>query len=88
MIQEGDWVKIRSWKSMEKEFGLTSGGDINCMPMFNQYMKPLCGLVCKVLEVDVPYRYFRLGENPRFIALGGDRWSILPYMVRKVRYDI
>jgi len=45
-------VKIRSWESMEKEFGLDEMGDIDnpqSLQMFVEAMRYMCG---KIIEVD------------------------------------
>lgn len=46
-------VKIRSWESMEKEFGIDETGDIDnpqSSQLFVEDMKPMCG---KIVEVDI-----------------------------------
>lgn len=43
-FKPGDLVEIKSWDEMEKEFGLTPRGSINCRFGFNEEMKPYCGL--------------------------------------------
>lgn len=47
----GDRVKIRSWESMEKEFG-SYEGSIRCRASFTKLMKPLCGRYAKILSID------------------------------------
>lgn len=47
----GDRVKIRSWESMEKEFG-SYEGSIRCCASFTKLMKPLCGRYAKILSID------------------------------------
>ena len=49
----GDRVRVRSWESMEKEFGVDGSGNI----MFSLFhfwkeMKPLCGTVHTIDEID------------------------------------
>lgn len=50
-IKVGDKVKIRSWESMEKEFGLDRDGDIDCRPCFVRNMKKYCGKTVTVKHV-------------------------------------
>lgn len=42
----GEWVRIRDWEDMEREFGLDENGNIKTrkFPMFTKYMKHLCGM--------------------------------------------
>lgn len=44
----GDKVRIRTWKDMEKEFGLDSNGYIKCKLTFTPGMKHLCGRVATI----------------------------------------
>lgn len=39
----GDRVKIKSWKQMEKKYGLNELGNINCACVFTKLMSDLCG---------------------------------------------
>lgn len=52
-IKIGDIVKIRTWESMEKEYGLDEDGDIPVNPdtAFVGEMKPLCGLTAEVVNI-------------------------------------
>lgn len=52
-VKVGDTVRVRSWKSMEEEFGLDNDGDIDTptYPFF-QDKEHLCGKNLKVAEVD------------------------------------
>ena len=62
----GDKVTIRSWESMEREFGLNEYGNI-CVPMFG-FVKPMvdfCGLEV-VIEEDLGDSYHI--ENGRCYA--------------------
>lgn len=43
-FKPGDLVEIKSWDEMEKEFGLTTNGDIDCRFGFNEDMEKYCGL--------------------------------------------
>lgn len=52
----GDRVRIRQWDDMEKEFGLSCLGVINCHNVFIDDMKSLCGktaLITRMNEQDV-----------------------------------
>ena len=48
----GDLVEIKSWKEMEKEFGLDTDGDIMTKANFVDEMKYLCGKKAKVKYLD------------------------------------
>ena len=52
-IKIGDIVKIRTWESMEKEYGLDEDGDILVNPdtAFVVEMRPLCGLTAEVVNI-------------------------------------
>lgn len=39
----GDVLRVRDWDDMEKEFGLTCAGNIDCEFRFIQSMKYMCG---------------------------------------------
>lgn len=39
----GQKVKIREWEDMEKEFGITHTGSIDCKYRFTERMKSICG---------------------------------------------
>lgn len=47
-LKEGMKLKVRTWKSMEKEFGLDGAGDITCQCCFVKGMKPAIGTVVTV----------------------------------------
>ena len=52
-IKVGDKVKIRTWESMEKEYGLDGDGDINIRPCcFTTEMKQYCGKTLTVARID------------------------------------
>lgn len=44
----GDKVRVRSWESMEKEFGQDKDGDINISPCFTKEMKKYCGKIVTI----------------------------------------
>lgn len=44
----GDKVKIKSWETMKKEFGLDYGNDIRTNPCFVKGMKHLCGRIATI----------------------------------------
>lgn len=52
----GDIVKIRTWKSMENEFGVNRYGDIPQYPYFSPRMKYLCGGYVVIIDVE-PDKY-------------------------------
>lgn len=61
MIQEvyqvGDLVKIKEWKDMEAEYGISPNiyDSINVPFEFTQEMRYLCGEVLKIKEIDPDY---------------------------------
>lgn len=48
----GDKVQIKSWEEMEKEFGLSSTGNIDCKLIFAKKMRPYCGAVATISAID------------------------------------
>ena len=48
----GDFVEIKSWEEMEREFGMDEFGDIKTEINFVSYMQYLCGKKAKVKSVD------------------------------------
>lgn len=46
-----DEVRIRQWKPMERQFGL-SNVDINCRLRFSREMKQYCGKSARIVEVE------------------------------------
>lgn len=59
----GDKVKIRSWKSMENEFGLDWTGDINSYINFTSGMRQFCGKEMVITD--------RLGMGTSYHVDGG-----------------
>ena len=49
-IKVGDYVQIKEFEDMEKEFGKTRNGDIDCACTFTKEMAHLCGVVAKVID--------------------------------------
>ena len=47
----GDRVQIKTWKEMEKEYGLDKDGDIRCRNVFNTDMKHLCGTFATISRI-------------------------------------
>lgn len=45
MLVPGKKYIVRSWESMEKEFGLTRSGSISCQYRFTNDMKMYCGKI-------------------------------------------
>lgn len=58
----GDKLQIRSWEDMEKEFGATYDGDIDCLLLFCGTMKYMCGKPFTVAVKEPAY-----SENGRYI---------------------
>lgn len=50
----GDKVRVRSWEDMEKEFGLSNFGSIDCLFGFNKRMKKYCGEVYRITSAMDP----------------------------------
>ena len=48
----GDKVKVRSWESMEEEFGISHDGDIRTKPTFVSDMRKYCGKTVTVNRID------------------------------------
>lgn len=53
----GDECRIRSWESMEAEFGLDQWGDIACKFSFTAEMKYLCGKKFTVSRITEIFKY-------------------------------
>ncbi|MBP7319551.1 MAG: hypothetical protein KA953_00650 [Lachnospiraceae bacterium] len=47
----GDKVRVRSWESMEKEFGLNRWGEINCPIPVIEGMKEYCGTIQTITAI-------------------------------------
>lgn len=49
----GDYVRIRTWKDMEKEFGLNDYNDINCKFTFTRGMREMgyCGTEFVITDI-------------------------------------
>ena len=48
----GDKVVVREWDDMEREFGLTVGGSINCKCTFVPAMINLCGREFVITKIE------------------------------------
>lgn len=58
----GDRVRVRSWESLEKEFGLTKEGDIDCESArahFTSDMGQYCGTIHKITEIHSNYCFLK-----------------------------
>mgnify|MGYP004503618779 CR=1 FL=1 len=62
----GDKVKIRSWKSMENEFGLNWWDDIKSYITFTRKMRESCGRVMTITD--------ELGLGTSYSVDGGGRF--------------
>lgn len=51
MVKVGDLVRIRSWKSLEAEYGLTPDGGINAPRKFPRKARRLCGEEARVIGI-------------------------------------
>lgn len=49
----GELVRIRQWDDMEKEFGTTGSGSVDCKCQFTREMKPLCGKCAEIKDLRV-----------------------------------
>lgn len=50
-IKKGKVVQIKSWESMENEFGVDMDGDIHCRSSFTKEMLFLCGRTITITSV-------------------------------------
>lgn len=65
-------VKIKTWEKMEKEFGVSSYGDLKCDKYYT-----------KVMEDNIPEnRIIEIGDNEQWYA-GGDTWFISEDMIEE-----
>lgn len=83
----GDYVKIKSWADMAKEFEVDSGGHI-VIPgfVFVEAMKKYCGLIGKIAGFEwsllVGSVRIRFADNP---VLESTEFRFSPYMIKKSR---
>lgn len=59
----GDKVRVRSWDSMAKEFGVNRIGDICCDGMFLSKMKKFCEIVHTIKSVNNGFKYYSLEDD-------------------------
>ena len=59
----GDKVRVRSWESMEKEFGLNWRGDINCPVLFLKGMKEYCGTIQTITAISQRHSAYYIGNT-------------------------
>lgn len=57
-FKKGTRVRIKSWKQMESEFGVTLGGSIECRFMFALAMRHLCGRYATIERVTSTKRIY------------------------------
>jgi len=88
----GDIVKIKTWKEMKKEYGLTHNRDIECKLTFVRTMeeylnKNFPDRIVEIEAVDEKYEFY-------FIRGSGDQWGDdmikekVVYEPIKSRFDI
>lgn len=70
----GDKVRIRSWDSMEKEFGLNWRGDINCPVLFIKGMKEYCGTIQTITAISQRHSAYYIGNTNYYF----DRRAVEP----------
>ena len=63
-FKEGDYVKVRSWKDMENEFGINDFGEIPCSWTFIDDMRHLCGQILYIDRVFESY-YIIMESNKK-----------------------
>lgn len=51
-LKVGDNVIIKSWESMEQEYGLDRDGDIDCIGIFTRSMVKYCGTKMKITSIN------------------------------------
>lgn len=83
-FKPGDLVEIKSWDEMEKEFGLTEYGHINCRNKFIKEMRPFCGKVLTISEIcnDLFGSY-----NVRFVEGSPGGWNYSTDMLKHVDHS-
>lgn len=80
-FKPGDLVQIKSWDEMEKEFGLTEYGHINCRNKFIKQMRPFCGKVLTISEISNDL----FGRcNVRFVEGSPGGWNYSTDMIKHV----
>ena len=72
-FKPGDRVRVRQWEDMEREFGLTQGGSINCSIVFAREMCGLCGKTA-VIAMANDIRVVLIREEDAD-SLSWDRWT-------------
>lgn len=70
----GDRVKVRSWESMAKEFGIDGGGSIEVPCVFVPKMRKYCGQVVTIRSVSSAGHYLIKEDN-------GDGWIFSEQML-------
>lgn len=70
----GDKVRVRSWDSMEKEFGLNWRGDINCPVLFLKGMKEYCGTIQTITAISQRQSAYYIGNTNYYF----DRRAVEP----------
>lgn len=78
----GDKVKIRTWESMEKEFGTDGAGAIRCECWFITHMKKYCGKVFTIKEVLCDGNYRLSGDDD----VSG--WKFSEDMFEKAKFKV
>lgn len=74
MRKQGDIVKIREWQDMEKTYGLTPYGYINCPGIFTFEMKEFCGKFMTISRIGLGDSRIGLGYFCNMIEDSG-AWS-------------
>lgn len=72
----GDKVRIKEWNEMEREFGLTSKGNINCMAAFIADMKKVCGKYATVAGINGVRIYLNID------GMGWTNWVYTEDMIK------
>lgn len=84
-FKPGDLVQIKSWDEMEKEFGLTEYGHINCRNKFIKEMTLFCGKVLTISEISNDL----FGRcNVRFVEGSPGGWNYSTDMIKHVDADV
>ena len=60
----GDFVQIKSWDEMVKEFGVDKWGDIKCQFTFTHQMRPLCGKNLRISKIKPDSKEVRFNDLP------------------------
>lgn len=79
-FQAGEWVRIRDWEDMEREYGLINDR-INCRYSFTTSMKYLCGMYVKIEAIEDKTVIFDREATKAYLLR---HWSFSTDMIEKL----